>query len=147
VVEAGAAVATDVAPTGLEGSAPEFVAKAGPPAGKRRDERLAMSVGENPCDVKTAACAFEPLDARGAFGVLGALGATVGQREKAKTKNMTQLTARLMRNAVHKMPMDEMPRKPYEPPKARVWSSRYRSTMHATNSAKGVSGRMTHTQG
>jgi hypothetical protein len=118
---ADAALATGVASAGLEGSAPVFVAKAGPPLGKRFDDRLAMSVGENPCDVRVAACAFELLEAR---GVLGVRGATVGQREKANTKNMTQLTAKLMRNAFHKIPMEETPRNPYEPPKARVWRSR-----------------------
>jgi hypothetical protein len=115
---AGAALATAVESAGLEGSVPVFVAKAGPPLGKRFDDRLAMSVGENPCDVGVAACAFELLES------LGVLGATVGQREKANTKNMTQLTATLMRKAFHRMPMEETPRNPYEPPKARVWRSR-----------------------
>ena len=105
---AGAAVATPVA-FAVTAEAAALVVKPGPPLGKRFDVRFPMSAGENPWDTGNSVCVFEAFDARGPLGVFVA---TVGQREKANTKNMSQLTARLMRNAFHRTPIEETPKNP-----------------------------------
>jgi hypothetical protein len=100
---AGTAVAMAVVSAGAD---PAFVEKPGPPLGNRFEDRFPMSAGENPCDTGTTGCPLGPL------GGLGVFGATVGQREKANTKNISQFTAKLIKKAFHKMPMEETPKNP-----------------------------------